>query len=167
VIKQVTVSRSVDEWYVSIQTEQEVEVLAPRRAEVVGIDVGVARFATLSDGTTYMPVSAYRKSEKKLAKEQRKLARKQKYSANWRKHVQKVQKLHKCISDKRRDLQHKVSTAICKKHAVVVIEDLNVKGMSASASGTVDNPGTHVGANGNVNCLAGILFLHGEEEVNI
>ena len=44
----------------------------------------------------------------------------------------------------RNDFLHKVSTTICKSHAVVVVEDLNVKGMSASAAGTVEAPGRNV-----------------------
>ncbi len=149
--KQVTVSKAADGWYVSIQTEQE---LNPQQAVIdsaVGIDLGITAFATLSDGTTYSAPNAFRKSEKKLAKAQRKLSRKQKFSAHWRKQVRNVQKIHKIISDSRRDFLHKVSTIICKNHAMVVIEDLNVKSMSASASGTVENPGKHVKAKSGLN----------------
>ena len=60
--------------------------------------------------------------------------------------VKRIQKLHKKIRDIRRDFQHKTSTNICKNHAMVVIEDLNVKAMSKSAQGTIECPGTKVKA---------------------
>ena len=48
------------------------------------------------------------------------------------------------ISSKKRAGFPKLSMAICQNHAVVVIEDLNVKGMSASASGTAETPGRNL-----------------------
>ena len=90
----------------------------------IGIDLGITAFATLSDGTKYSAPNVFRRSEKRLARVQRKLSRKQKFSVNWRKQLHKVQKMHKIISDIRRDFLHKVTTIICKNHAVVVIEDL-------------------------------------------
>jgi len=149
--KQITVFRLSDGWYVSIQTEQE---LIPQRAvneSAVGIDVGITTFATLSDGTKYAAPNAFRKSENKLATAQRKLSRKQRFSANWSKQARRVRKIHQTISNIRRDFLHKVSTIICKNHAVVVIEDLSVKSMSASASGTLEDPGKHVKAKSGLN----------------
>ena len=113
--------------------------------------MGIAKFATLSDGTVYVAPNAFRKREKKLAKAQRKLSRKEKFSANWRKQAFRVRKVHKTISDVRRDFLHKVSTMICKNHAVIVVEDLNIKAMSASAKGTLENPGNHVNAKSGLN----------------
>jgi len=117
----------------------------------IGIDLGITAFATLSDGTKYSAPNVFRRSEKRLARVQRKLSRKQKFSVNWRKQLRKVQKLHKIISDIRRDFLHRVTTIICKNHAVVVIEDLNVKAMSVSAAGTVENPGKNVKAKSGLN----------------
>ena len=150
-LKQVTVSRSIDGWYVSIQTEQELTPQKTASNSVVGIDLGITIFATLSNGTKYAAPNIFRKSERKLARAQRKLSRKRRFSANWRKQLRKVQGIHKRISDIRRDFQHKVSTIICKNHDVVVIEDLNVKAMSASASGTLEDPGNQVKAKSGLN----------------
>jgi putative transposase len=118
---------------------------------MVGIDLGVVMFATASDGTVYVGPNSYRKYAKKLAKEQRELARKMKRSANWRKQVGRISKVHKKIRDIRRDFQHKTSTSICKSHAMIVIENLNVKGMSKSAKGTMDSPGKKVRAKSGLN----------------
>jgi len=52
-VKQVTVSQSVGKWFVSIQTEREVEQPRHESGSMIGLDVGVAKFATLSDGLEY------------------------------------------------------------------------------------------------------------------
>ena len=52
--------------------------------------------------------------------------------------------MHQRIANVRADFLHKTSTAISKKHAIVVLEDLQIKNMSASASGTREQPGTNV-----------------------
>ena len=153
VVKQVTVSCAAGKWYISIQTEREVEqpIQIQQEEEIIGIDLGVVRFATLSNGEVYEPRNPYRNLERKLAKKQRSLARKQKGGANWRKQVRQISRIHKIIADRRRDFLHKTSTAISKNHAMVVMEDLNVKGMSASAAGTMAEPGRGVKAKSGLN----------------
>src|SRR5205814_2316928 len=59
-VKNVTVSLSCGKWFVSIQTEREVEQPVPRGG-AVGIDLGVARFATLSDGSFYVPLNSFKR----------------------------------------------------------------------------------------------------------
>ncbi|MDD4932611.1 MAG: transposase, partial [Methylacidiphilaceae bacterium] len=54
-VKNVTVSARCGKWFISIQTEREVEQPVPQGG-AIGIDMGVARFATLSDGTFYEPL---------------------------------------------------------------------------------------------------------------
>jgi putative transposase len=110
-------------------------------SSIVGIDVGVAQFATLSDGTVMPCAHSYRRHQQRLAFLQRRMSRKKKFSRNWVKAKARVQQLHHKIANLRRDHLHKASSAICKSHAVVVIEDLKVRNMSASAAGTVDAPG--------------------------
>jgi putative transposase len=150
-IKQVTVIQEAGKWYVSIQTERAMNKQKEQDGSPIGVDLGVAKFATVSDGTVYKPMNSYRKHAKKLAAAQRKLSKKAKRSANRQKQVRRIQKIHKKISDIRRDFLHKTSTAISKNHALVIIEDLNVKGMSASASGTNEKPGKAVRAKSGLN----------------
>ncbi|MBN1960491.1 MAG: transposase [Deltaproteobacteria bacterium] len=149
--KNITVSRKCCNWYVSIQTEQEVLKPIHPAKSMIGIDMGVARFATLSDGRYIEPLSSFKKLEKKLAKLQRQLARKVKFSSNWKKQKQKISKLHIRIADARVDFLHKVSTNISKNHAMIVVEDLKIKNMSASAKGTKDNPGRNIKAKAGLN----------------
>jgi len=150
-VKQITISRQHGKWYICFQTERELVPGERVSDSMVGIDVGIARFATLSDGTVYLPRSYFETNGRRLAKQQRKLADKRKFSANWYKQLRRVQRTHRRIADSRRDFLHKISTAICKSHAVVVIEDLNVKGMSASAAGTLEKPGKNVKAKSGLN----------------
>lgn len=147
VVKNVTVSQSCGKWYISIQTESEVSTPVHPSASMVGLDAGVAKLATLSDGTVFEPVNSFQKNQKKLARLQRQLSRKVKFSNNWQKQKRKIQRLHSCIANIRRDYLHKVTTAVSKNHAMIVIEDLKVSNMSKSAAGTVSQPGAMSGQN--------------------
>jgi putative transposase len=142
--RNVTVSRKGRYWFVSIQTGVEVAEPVHPCTSSVGIDMGVRRFATLSDGTFYEPANSFRALEKKLSREQRKLSRKRKWSQNWHRQKDVISRLHIRIADTRNDYLHKISTTISKNHAVVVMEDLKVANMSASAKGTIENPGKNV-----------------------
>ena len=68
VVKNVTVSQSCGKWYISIQTESEVSTPVHPSASMVGLDAGVAKLATLSDGTVFEPVNSFQKNQKKLAR---------------------------------------------------------------------------------------------------
>ena len=147
----VTVSQSCGKWYVSIQTEYEVTEPAHASTSMVGLDAGVAKLATLSDGTIFDPVNSFKSNQKKLAKFQREMSRKVKFSNNWKKTQHKIQSLHSRIANIRRDYLHKVSTPISKNHAMIVMEDLKVANMSKSAAGTVSQHGRNVRAKSGLN----------------
>jgi len=149
-VKNVTVSLSCGQWFVSIQTEREVEQPLPRGG-AVGIDLGVVRFATLSDGTVYPPLNSFKRHATALRKRQQAMCRKQKFSRNWRKAKDRIQRIHARIGHARRDYLHKTSTAISQNHAMVCIEDLQVRNMSRSAAGSIETPGKHVRAKAGLN----------------
>lgn len=149
-VKNVTISQSCGKWYVSIQTEREVDV-PTHQGNAVGIDMGIARFATLSDGTHCEPLNSFRKHETALSKAQRAMSRKTKFSNNWKKAKARVQKIHSRIGNARRDYLHKTSTTISKNHALVCIEDLRVRNMSKSAAGSTEKPGKQVRAKSGLN----------------
>jgi putative transposase len=151
-ITSVTVKLNAGLWYVSFATEREVEEpVHPMMGEVVGIDLGVNRWAALSDGTFLEGVNAFKKYEARLAVLQQRLARCMKFSKNWTKIKRKVTKLHSKIANIRKDQIHKASCAISKNHAVAIKEDLRVVNMTASAKGTTENPGTNVAAKSGLN----------------
>ncbi|EEY5778482.1 TPA: RNA-guided endonuclease InsQ/TnpB family protein [Escherichia coli] len=151
VVKNVTVSQSCGKWHISIQTESEVSTPVHPSASMVGLDAGVAKLATLSDGTVFEPVNSFQKKQKTLARLQRQLSRKVKFSNNWQKQKRKIQRLHSRIANIRRDYLHKVTTTVSKNHAMIVIEDLKVSNMSKSAAGTVSQPGRNVRAKSGLN----------------
>jgi putative transposase len=122
-VKNITMSQSCGKWFVPIQTEREVEqpIL---QGGAVGIDLGIAQFATLSDGTFYAPLNSFKRHETRLRKAQQSLSRKVKFSNNWKKAKARVQRIHSRIGNARRDYLHKTSTAISQNHAMVCIEEL-------------------------------------------
>ena len=149
-VKNVTVVLSGGKWFVSIQTEREVEQPLPRGG-AVGIDLGVVRFATLSDGTVYAPLNSFKRHATALRKGQQAMCRKQKFSNNWKKAKARIQRIHVRIGNARRDYLHKTSTAISQNHAMVCLEDLQVRNMSRSAAGSIETPGKHVRAKSGLN----------------
>jgi len=150
-IRNVTVSLKCDKWYVAIQTEREIPEPVHPSSSSVGIDMGIARFATLSDGSFYLPLDSFRKHEKQLTRAQKALSRKQKFSQNWYKAKARVSRIHERIANVRKDFLHKTSTEVSKNHATVVLENLQVGNMSGSASGTLENPGRCVKAKSGLN----------------
>ena len=141
--KNLTLSMKAGRWFISVQTEREVSAPGPRIG-LAGIDMGVARFATLSDGSFYVPLASFKRHETALRKANQRLSRKVKFSSNWRKAKARVGRVHHRIACARGDYLHKASTTICKNHAIISVEDLKVAAMTASAKGTVEQPGKDV-----------------------
>ncbi|WP_124360886.1 MULTISPECIES: RNA-guided endonuclease TnpB family protein [unclassified Pseudomonas] len=143
--KNITISQSCGKWYVSIQTEREVEQSFPQ-GDAVGIDLGITRFATLSDGTFYKPLNSFRQHESRLRKAQRVMSHKVKFSKNWKRAKARVQRIYSHIGNARRDYLHKTTSSISKNHAMVCVEDLQVRNMSKSSAGDSEQPGKNVRA---------------------
>ena len=149
-IKNVTVSQKCGRFFVSIQTEFESQIPVHKGGEI-GIDMGIARFATLSNGEFFEPLNAFKTYKGKLAKLQKRLKNKVKFSQNWQKLKAKIAKLHHKIANCRKDFLHKISTQISKNHAMIYIEDLQVANMSKSAKGTAEQHGKNVAAKSGLN----------------
>ena len=150
VIKNITVSQLSGKWYAAIQTEREVDVPV-HQGTAVGLDMGIKRFVTLSDGSHKDPLNSFKAHEKALRKAQQAMSRKVRFSRNWKKAKARIQRIQTHIGSARRDYLHKISTAISKNHALVCVEDLQVRNMSKSAAGTTDTPGRNVRAKSGLN----------------
>lgn len=121
---------------------------------VLGLDMGVAILVVLSNGASFDEIKAatedYKKRQSNLdgniAKLQRQRSRMTLHSNNYKKHSQKIAKLHLKKSRVRDDFLHKLSSSLVKNHdqEIFACEDLNISGMTKSAKGTVDNPGKNV-----------------------
>jgi putative transposase len=125
-----TISKRADRWFVSILVEEEISPVQNKEGRVVGIDLGVKNLAVTSDNVVFMNPKALNKNIDKLARLERKKSRQVKGSNNRKKTVRKIQRLYFRISNIRQDTIHQMTTAVVKtKPRLVVIEDLNVKGM--------------------------------------
>ena len=142
-VKNVTISQKCGKWYVSIQTEHEIETPTPNGGEI-GIDMGIVRFATLSNGEYFEPINAFKNLKGKLSKLQKQFKHKTKFSKNWQKLKAKIARLHHKISNIRKNHLHQISSIISKNHAIVYVEDLKVANMSKSAKGNVEQHGRNV-----------------------
>jgi len=149
--KNITVSQSGGKWFASIQTEREIEQPIPSATNAIGIDIGIVRFSTLSDGSFVAPLGSFKKHEQRLARYQRRMSHKVKFSKNWLKAKRRVQKIHTRISNARKDFLHNATTEISKNHAMVAIEDLQVSNMSKSSAGTTEAVGKNVAAKSGLN----------------
>lgn len=125
----VTVSRdAAGRYFVSVLCTESV-VAKPHADGMVGIDLGLAHFAILSNGEKIAAPNTFRKNESKLAKLQRRMAKKTKGSNRRKKAKLKVAKLHAKIADSRRDFLHKLSTRLVNENQVIAVESLSVSSM--------------------------------------
>jgi putative transposase len=148
--KNITVTLEGAKLSISIQTEREIEI--PRHAinTEVGVDLGVANLVALSTGELIRGCDAL-KHARRLAHYQRRVARRERGSRNQRKARDHVARLHRRIARARLDGLHKISTDVARRFNTVAIEDLRVKPMTASASGTIEVPGSRVRAKARLN----------------
>ena len=126
-----TVSIEPDGWYVSIQCEISDDIPTPPES-VVGVDVGIKCWAIASDETKLELPKRLKHLRRILAKKQRLLSRKQKGSHNYLKAINKIARIHQTIRRISQDAIHKFTTTLAKNHSVIVVEDLNVRGMQES-----------------------------------
>jgi len=151
VAKNITISQKGGKWHASIQTEREVAQPEHQSSSIVGVDIGIARFATLSTGQVFEAVNSFKQKQSRLARYQRALARKIKFSSNWKKQKGKITQIHSTIANTRKDYLHKTTSTISQNHAMIVIEDLQVSNMSKSAKGTIEVKGRNVKAKSGLN----------------
>jgi putative transposase len=129
VIKQATISKTpTNEYFVSILVETE-HYKFPKTGKSIGVDLGIKNFVITSDGYKYKNNRYTKTYAKKLKEQQQHLSRKIKDSNRYQKQKLKVGTIYKKITNSRIDNLHKVSTELIKKYDLIVLEDLNIKGM--------------------------------------
>ncbi len=137
-------------WHASFAVEI-AETRLPRTQRTVGIDLGVKCAYATSDGRIEPNPRHLRRRERSLKRSQRSLARKQRGSANRAKAKLRVARRHAQVADARRDWQHRHTTALVREHDLVCVETLAVKNLTASARGTVEQPGSRVAQKAGLN----------------
>ncbi|MEA5522379.1 RNA-guided endonuclease TnpB family protein [Limnoraphis robusta] len=133
-IKTVTVSLEPSGKYLAaILTETEGKnPTVSTEGRVIGVDLGLTHFAITSDGNKVSKYNNPRhlaKHEKNLKRKQQKLAKKQKGSNSRNKAKKTVAKVYERVTKSRQDFLHKLSRKLVNENQVVVVENLNVKGM--------------------------------------
>lgn len=133
-IKQITIKMyQSGKWYACIQVEsnEQLKQGIERKSiqKVVGLDVGIKHFVTDSDGKCIENSHYLRGNLKILNRRQRKLSRNKKKSGNRNKQRIKVARLYEKITNQRDDFLHKLSRYYVDNYNLIVIENLNIKGM--------------------------------------
>jgi putative transposase len=123
------VSRTAHRWFVAIAVDVPKILTTSENQAVVGVDLGIKSLATLSTGEKFEAPRPLKKSLQKLQRLSRQLSRKQRGSNRRWKAKQKVARLHYRLACVRNDALHKLTTGLVARFGVVVIEDLNVRGM--------------------------------------
>lgn len=131
------------QWHVAFAAIPD-PIEGPGTGEAVGIDRGVAITAALSDGRTLNCPKPTAKEQALVRKHQRRASRAPKDSEQRQTEYAKVAKLKAREASRRKDWVEKTSTMLAKSYDVIRFEKLNIKNMTASAKGTVEQPGRNV-----------------------
>jgi len=143
-LKSVTLRFEGKHLVVSLQTEREVDIRPSDSAGEVGLDFGAATSIMPSAGSPITLPARIGWYERRMRHLQQTVSRKRKGSNNRRKAVARVAQCHRRISAIRRDFLHQETTRLVRGNALIVIEDLQVKRMTASAAGTAATRGKNV-----------------------
>ena len=133
--KNITISQDGQEWFAAVCCELEILEKEIKTDNVVGIDVGLKVFATLSDKTVVNNPRFYRKKEKKLQRLQRSLSRRQynketKKSSKRREQQRlKVHIVHQTIKNQRKDFLHQLTSRMIAKYDGFILEDIATKNL--------------------------------------
>ncbi len=150
-VKTIAVKREGRRWFLILSCDDVPPKLLPATGAAVGVDVGIASFLTTSDGDHVANPRHGRNPAARLEHAQAVLERKQRGSKNRRAARETVAGRHRKIASQRRDFHHQTARKLVNAYDVIVLEDLEVKNMCRSASGTVEAPGTNVAAKSGLN----------------
>jgi len=131
-IKRLTVRRAATgKWYACFSVEViDLPKLPWKDGSLVGVDVGLESFATLSNGEKIANPRFFRTEEAELARVQRKLSKATKGTPERKKALKVVMRVHERIANKRYEFAHRISNQLVNKHGLIAFEDLNIKGMT-------------------------------------
>jgi putative transposase len=128
-INSVVISRTADRWFAAIQVDCPLQFPKHENQVSVGVDLGIHKFATLSDGVAFEAPKPLKKLLRQLKRKSRALSKKIQGSNQSKKQASKLARLHMRIANIRKDMLHKVSTFLASHYSQIGIEDLHVKGM--------------------------------------
>jgi putative transposase len=137
-------------WYVIVVTEAE-PVPLPPTGQSVGVDVGVARFLTTSDGQVVANPRFLDTAQERIVELQRRRQHARAGSGNRRRVRRALAKEWRKLRNQRRDFHHKTARSLVDSCDTIALENLRVAAMTAAAAGTVEAPGRNVAAKAGLN----------------
>lgn len=154
-VRRVTIGRDGTHWYASVQVAVRVR-RAPKpegitEADVVAADRGAVVPVATSDGALLGAPVTTERDRRKLSRLQKKLARTQRGSKRRLKALKRLRAKTAKLTRRRRDMTHQITSTLAKNHRVVILEDLKVQAMTASAKGTEADPGQNVAQKAGLN----------------
>lgn len=130
-VLRMTISQRAGRWFASLTVGRKDEPMKPTpKGGAVGVDLGIKKLATPSDGAVVENPRHLKKSEQKLKRAQKALSRKMPGSNRRNKARAKVARIHAHVTNQRQDALH--TTYLASKYSEINIEDLNVSGMMKS-----------------------------------
>ena len=139
-LKGLMISRRGRRLWVNLTYRVEKEAL-PLSSSSVGIDMGVADRLSLSTGER---IERRRKPNEKINRAQQRLSRCLKGSRRWRQRRVVLANIQDRERIRNRNECHRITTDLIMRFGIIVLEDLAIRNMTASASGTIEQPGTNV-----------------------
>ena len=148
-VKTIQVKRQGRRWMLILSCGDVPTNPLPATGRQAGIDVGIAGFATTSDGTHVENPRWARAGADRLGAAQQRLARAERRSNNRDRKRATVAARHRKIANRREDFQHKQARALVERYDLLVVEDLRIANMLRRAKPVADpdKPGQYL-ANG-------------------
>jgi putative transposase len=148
-LRSITVRQKADGWYVAIQIEdQTIPQSQPKDLEqvksVIGVDLGIKKLLALSNGEQIKNPQFEKQLERNKTIRQRRASRKKKASKNQKKACQKLARIDQKIVNQRTNYQWKIANHLVRLAEVIVLENLNIKGMSKRCQPKPDENGKYL-----------------------
>ena len=129
-IRSATLTKSKSGKYtLSILLDLPLDKTLPLTNKVIGIDLGIKDFIVTSDNTSFKNLKLIRNNKTKLARLHKQLSKKQNNSNNRNKARIKLAKYHEKLTNIKENYLHHTVNTLLNENQVIVMEDLNVKGM--------------------------------------
>ncbi|MBE9146477.1 transposase [Planktothrix mougeotii LEGE 06226] len=128
-IKRVRLVRHADGYYVQFVIKVAHKADVKPTGKTIGLDVGLKEFYTDSNGYTEPNPRFYRQGEKRLKFRQRRVSRKKKGSANRKKAVNRLGRVHLKISRQRQEHAKRIARCVIQSNDLVAYEDLRIKNL--------------------------------------
>lgn len=150
-LRSATVKFEDGHWFVTLLMKQPRPEVTEVPIKATGIDSGVKHTLALSSRKVLQAPIATEAEQKRIRFLERRLARCTRGSNRYAKALHRLNKFRSSINRRIHDWRHKKTTALSKNHGLIAAEKLTLRGMTASARGTVDTPGTNVAQKAGLN----------------